>query len=131
MAVGIVTAVRNATAVRKWMAAMLLLCAACGSSGSSSGSTDGPATAVAVTDNLFTPMELRVTSGTVVEWTNRGATTHNVVSQDLESLLVPAPDFGPGATYRYRFDTPGTYRYYCSLHGTPGGLGQQGIVVVS
>jgi hypothetical protein len=36
----------------------------------------------------------------------------------------------PNATYEFTFDEPGVYRYYCRIHGTPGGVGQAGVVVV-
>ena len=31
---------------------------------------------------------------------------------------VETDDFGPDAVYEHTFDEPGTYRYYCSIHGT-------------
>ena len=39
---------------------------------------------------------------------------------------VGASKFEPGAEYEFRFDTPGVYRYYCSLHGskTKGMIGE-------
>jgi hypothetical protein len=36
----------------------------------------------------------------------------------------------PGGAYSYTFQNPGTYPYYCMLHGRPGGIGMAGIIVV-
>jgi plastocyanin len=32
-------------------------------------------------------------------------------------------------TYQFKFDTPGTYQYYCAVHGSPG-AGMSGTVTV-
>jgi plastocyanin len=35
-----------------------------------------------------------------------------------------------GKSYSYTFKKPGTYAYYCTFHGSPGG-GQHGTIVVT
>jgi plastocyanin len=35
----------------------------------------------------------------------------------------------PPHSYSFTFDTPGTYRYFCSVHGDPGS-GMRGTIVV-
>jgi plastocyanin len=102
----------------------------CGGSGGPSGPS-GPTQAVSATENIFTPAQVTVTAGTTLEWTNNGNVVHNVVSADLADLFVEPAKFAPGATYHYRFTKPGTYHYYCSIHGTAAGGGQQGVVVVT
>ena len=37
---------------------------------------------------------------------------------------------GANATYSHTFTTAGSFRYYCRIHGAPGGVGMSGIVVV-
>jgi len=96
-----------------------------------SSAPSGPTQPVSVTENIFTPAEITVAAGTTIEWTNNGNVVHNVVSADLSDLFVEPAKFAPGATYRYRFTKPGTYHYYCSIHGTAAGGGQQGVVVVT
>ena len=43
---------------------------------------------------------------------------------------VEADDFTPGDDYSHRFTEPGTYAYYCSLHGTTT-KGMVGTIVVT
>ena len=43
-----------------------------------------------------------------------------------DSGLIPAGSTGEDAKFTYLFDTPGTYLYYCQVHGT----GQVGRIVV-
>ena len=38
--------------------------------------------------------------------------------------------FQPGESKSAKFDAPGTFKYYCQLHGTPDGNGMIGTVVV-
>jgi plastocyanin len=104
--------------------------AACGG-GSDSAAPTGPVTPVSVIDNQFVPAKLTIKVGTTVEWTNQGKVQHNIVSAQLTKLRKEATDFGPGATYRYKFDKPGTYEYFCSLHGTRNGTGQFAVVEVT
>lgn len=71
--------------------------------------------AVQIVDFNFDPPTITIPAGTTVEWTNVGPTQHNVVSQEgiWESPIMEA-----GATYRFTFDEPGTYAYWCTLHPT-------------
>jgi len=93
-----------------------------------------PEVDVAVKDNDFVPAAIRINPGTTVQWENQGRSAHDILPAD------PSPDFGapfgvtaakftPGARYEFRFDAPGVYRYYCSLHGTKT-VGMIGEVVV-
>ena len=59
-----------------------------------------------------------VTAGSTVTWTNAGRNDHNVKPVDAGAFGVDATAFEPGATYAATFTTPGTYHYYCSIHGT-------------
>ena len=102
---------------------LALAMAACGSSGSSA-STDtlGPVqsgeVAVSAADNVFEPEEVTVTEGSEVVWTNDGRNQHNIVAVGDTPFSVEAAEFEPGQTYRWKASKPGTYRYYCSIHGT-------------
>ena len=52
-------------------------------------------------------------------WVNGGRNDHNVLPVDeLQAWGVETEDFTPGDEYGYLFDSPGTYLYYCSIHGT-------------
>jgi plastocyanin len=70
-------------------------------------------------DNTFRVADIEVSAGTEVWWTNNGRNDHNVLPVDgAQDWGVDTEDFTPGDEYRYVFDTPGTYLYYCSIHGT-------------
>jgi plastocyanin len=89
---------------------------------------------VDVVDNDFVPQQVRVEPGTTVMWTNNGRSPHNIVAsnkrQDFGAPFgVKTTKFGPGDDYEFTFTTPGTYAYYCTLHGTPTS-GMNGTVVV-
>lgn len=80
-------------------------------------------------DNTFRPEQVAVAPGTEVVWTNKGRNEHNILPVDDSEFRVEAEQFGPDATYRYRFTEPGEYAYYCSLHGTAK-KGMVGTVIV-
>lgn len=82
-------------------------------------------------DNTFRPEEIEISAGTEVRWENGGRNDHNVLPADDElDWGVESDDFTPGDEYSVVFDTPGTYPYYCSLHGTVD-FGMIGTVVVT
>jgi plastocyanin len=97
-------------------------------------------------DNSFRPVDFEIAAGTEVMFDNRGRNDHNIlpdtVKDDagLTALLasdtsptawgVASTDFVPGDTYSHLFNVPGTYNYYCSIHGAPG-AGMFGTLVVS
>jgi plastocyanin len=71
-----------------------------------------------------------VRPGTTVVWTNRGRNEHDVLPAEGDGWGVEVEDFQPGDVYRHAFDEPGTYHYYCSIHGTTT-EGMVGAVVVA
>jgi plastocyanin len=90
--------------------------------------TTAPTTAaVSVTNNSFSPSAITVAAGTTVVWTwSAAAIQHNVAPVGTVPTRSGSPVNGP-ATYQFRFDTPGTYSYFCEVHG---GLGMTGTVTV-
>jgi plastocyanin/endo-1,4-beta-D-glucanase Y len=80
-----------------------------------------------ITDSAFTwtPEQLTVTAGTTVTWAWSG--THDVRSDD--GLFNSGPPV-TGGSFMFTFESPGTYRYYCSLHGGVGGVGMSGVIFV-
>jgi len=84
---------------------------------------------VVALDNSFRPDQLTVAAGTEVRFVNRGRNEHDVLSVEADTWGAEAVDFGPGAEYAHVFDEPGTYRYYCSLHGN-GDVGMVGVITV-
>lgn len=70
-------------------------------------------------DNTFEPESTTVAAGAEVRFVNVGRNDHNVipVSDDQDELLVETDDLAPGAKATVRLTEPGTYPYYCSIHG--------------
>lgn len=75
----------------------------------------------------FSPAQLTINTGDTVRWTNKQG-THNVVSDD--NLFTSGDPSSTNWVYEFVFDSPGTYRYYCVLHGGPNGSGMAGIITV-
>ncbi|MFM8382104.1 MAG: plastocyanin/azurin family copper-binding protein [Actinomycetota bacterium] len=104
---------------------------------------NGETITIQALDNSFRPVEFEITAGTEVVFENRGRNDHNILpdavanDEELTTLLaggegwgVVAAEFVPGDTYTHTFDVPGTYTYYCSIHGSPG-AGMYGSLVVT
>jgi len=65
-------------------------------------------------DNFsFSPAVARVATGATVTWTNRDDIPHTVVSTDRAFKSSP---LDTDETFSHRFDAPGTYPYFCSIH---------------
>lgn len=58
----------------------------------------------------YDPSSLSVSAGTTVTWTNNGSTSITITSPDG---LFDSDSVSPGESFSYRFDTPGTFRYFC------------------
>ena len=91
---------------------------------------EGVTEEVGVLDNTFRAEQVTVAAGTEVVWENGGRNDHNVLPVEGDDWGVEADDFAPGDAYRHRFTEPGTYAYYCSLHGTTT-AGMVGTIVVT
>lgn len=102
---------------------LLTMLAACGGAGASSPS--GPA--VTVLDNEFSPKQLHINVGDTVTWTNNGQVAHTVTADDNK---FDSGNIDAGKTYSHTFTAPGTYAYYCALHGGAGGVGMAGVIIV-
>ena len=91
----------------------------------------GP-TITATPANVFTPKTTTVPLNDSVNFTNSGG-THNVAWDDGKVRVSPSPD-GLDApwpvTPTRAFTKPGLYRYYCTVHGGPGGFEMSGKVTV-
>lgn len=90
---------------------------------------EGDPAEVTALDNTFDEQAIRVEAGTTVRWTNRGRQDHDVVPAEGDGWGVALADFAPGQVYEHTFERPGTYHYYCTVHGTET-RGMVGVVVV-
>lgn len=122
--------------------AAALLAGACGGTPSSEPNEPAaePERAVALEGLTFDPKELTVSPGTTITWTNEDEVAHTVTSGIKGEQGVPGVSKGMpdrpdgafdealddrGASYAFTFDEPGTYEYFCRIHG-----GMTGVVIV-
>lgn len=121
--------------------------AACGGGGSVADPTvvpNGESITIQALDNSFRPVEYEIAAGTEVVFENRGRNDHNILpdavgndgelaaflaSGDPDAWGVTSVEFTPGDTYAHVFVRPGTYTFFCSIHGSPG-AGMYGTLIV-
>lgn len=74
---------------------------------------DAAPAAVTIDNFSFGPTTLKVAAGTTVKWTNKDDIPHTVVSTDgvFKSHALDTDE-----SFSFKFDKPGTYDYFCSLH---------------
>jgi plastocyanin len=87
-------------------------------------------TVTATSGNVFSPSVATITQGETVTWNNDGGGFHNVHFED-ESFLMPTSPMNTMWSVSHTFTQPGTFRYYCDMHGGPMGLGMSGTIVVN
>jgi plastocyanin len=68
---------------------------------------------VMIKDFMFSPMQLTTKVGVDVTWVNEDDEPHTVVSG---SGLFRSAALDTGKEYTFRFDKPGTYLVFCSMH---------------
>lgn len=90
-----------------------------------------------VTDNEFRPASARIVAGDTAVWTHRGANPHSITADDGSFDSHPncqTPGLvgcmAGGQQYQRTFSQPGTVRYHCKIHGSPGGVGMSGVIEV-
>jgi adhesin/invasin len=84
---------------------------------------------VSVVNFNFNPASLTISAGTTVVWTwGAGAIQHNIVPVGSQPTRSGDPANAPH-TYQFTFNTPGTYVYFCEVHGSASG-GMRGTIIV-
>jgi plastocyanin len=74
----------------------------------------GASTGQVSMDNFsFSPAATTVPAGTAVTWTNHDDVPHKIVGTDK---TFASPVLDTDQQFSHRFDAPGTYPYFCSLH---------------
>ncbi len=89
----------------------------------------GPAgeESVSARDDFFDAEAVHVPVGTRVEWSNDGRNPHTVSADDGS---FDSGNMAAGATYSITFSTAGAYPYFCKYHGSAGGIGMAGVILV-
>jgi plastocyanin len=83
---------------------------------------------LAISDDAFAPRTISVPVSAMVVWSRSGTHPHTVTADDgsFDSGILRA-----GQGFAHTFDTPGTFPYYCDVHGGPGGVGMSGTITVT
>ena len=68
---------------------------------------------------FFVPLNLEILRGTTVTWQNQDNIGHAIQSIDDKGNIISmfnSSVLKTGDTFSYKFDKPGVYHYYCSIH---------------
>jgi plastocyanin len=79
-------------------------------------------------NNRFEPANVTVPVGTTVTWTWVGG-FHNVTPTGAPTFTGSGSPVSAPHTFSQTFSSPGTYLYFCVVHGSPSG-GMRGTIVV-
>lgn len=63
----------------------------------------------------FSPPSITVARGATITWTNMDSVRHTVTS---DTNLFDSGFLSPGSTFKFTFNTPGTYTYHCNIHSS-------------
>ena len=68
----------------------------------------------------FEPASITVPTGTTVTWTNNDTTLHTIISGTPKGVdsgtVFDSSYLKSGKTFEHKFDSTGTFDYYCTLH---------------
>jgi plastocyanin len=87
--------------------------AATATSTPSAPAANAAAPLVHINNFAFGPQTLTVRAGTIVTWVNDDEEPHTVTASDHS---YRSPILNTGRRVSHRYDTPGQYAYFCSLH---------------
>jgi len=96
-------------------------CTADGPSSTTPETTQVPGTTTVFIQNLaFNPASITIPKGTTVAWVNQDSADHVIINDAQGSIeqgeLFTSNSLSKGVSFLYKFDTPGTYPYHCSIH---------------
>jgi plastocyanin len=78
--------------------------------------------------NRFAPANVTIPAGTTVTWTWVGG-FHDVTATGNPAFPSSGAPVAPPRTFSHTFNVPGTFVYFCSVHGSPT-EGMRGTIVV-
>jgi plastocyanin len=92
---------------------------------------------VRIVDTAFQPEDLTVAVRSTIVWKQIGLQAHSVTATDESFDSSPSCSpirtdkcLGEGDDFRVEFKEPGSYDYFCSVHGLPDGTGMTGTITV-
>lgn len=95
-----------------------------------------PAAVVKMSGEDFQPDKVTISAGQTVEWVNSGGDPHTVTFEPDKALVqadatlpknaqpFDSGTISAGMSFSHAFKTPGTYRYFCTLHEGNGMVGE-------
>ncbi len=111
----------------------LAVLASCGGDGDGGEPISGDDVVVDMFDNRFEFTDIQIPVGGSVTFVGAGRNPHNAVSADgtwsTESVFGTLEQL-EGDEAHLTFDTPGTYVFYCTFHGSAEGKGMTGTLTV-
>ncbi|HTA74314.1 MAG TPA: metallophosphoesterase [Gemmatimonadaceae bacterium] len=75
---------------------------------------------IAIDNFVFNPPNRTVPAGTTVTWINRDDVPHRIAS--FTNAFTPGPTLDTDGKFSQKFETPGVYKYYCTVHPTMTGI---------
>src|SRR5881628_2891799 len=75
---------------------------------------------ITIKDNFFDPANLTVAVGRPVVWRHQGSNQHTVTSGTPTinpGALFDSGALNPGGGFQFTFTAPGTYPFFCRIHG--------------
>jgi plastocyanin len=78
--------------------------------------------------NRFEPANVTIAAGTTITWTWIGG-IHDVTSTGVPGFTGSGAPVSPPPAFSQTFTSPGTYVFFCTVHGTPSS-GMRGTIVV-
>ena len=72
---------------------------------------------VKITNFKFSPTPLSVHKGTLVIWINKAPLTSHTTTSDTPGLWDSGV-LAPGAKFKHKFTTVGTFTYHCNIHAS-------------
>jgi plastocyanin len=78
-------------------------------------STPGQSATVTIENIAYSPVDITVSVGTTVTWTNKDPVTHTVTS---DTGIFDSGDMSQGNTFSYTFNETGTFNYHCKIHSS-------------
>jgi plastocyanin len=88
-------------------------CSSYGTPSSTAVSTPASGSSVTLSNFAFSPATLTVKVGATVTWINKDSATHNITS---DTGVFQSGSMATNAAFSYKFNTPGTFAYHCSIH---------------
>ncbi|MDH3497977.1 MAG: plastocyanin/azurin family copper-binding protein [Gemmatimonadota bacterium] len=87
----------------------------------------GSSANIGVSGLTFSPSDVTIATGGTVTWSWNTGVAHDVT---WDAGTPAASATNTNVTYQQTFANAGSFAYYCSIHGGPGGVGMSGTVTV-